>query len=130
MSPIMHATCENGSQPLSTFAGHFRHLTDDSRTVHSRHRPRGFPVPGGAVAVTYCRHRIVSMSACPWRPWRRSIRSHSWSTLPSGFVGRMPSVGLTYLSFLPMVVGLLSHCDQDRKSTRLNSSHITISYAV
>src|SRR6266542_6069888 len=107
MSPIMHATCENSSQPRSTFAGHFRHLTDDSRTVHSRYRPRGFPVRG--------RCRCYLLQAVHRRhaglPLWSVVATHPFTQAPHplpGVVGRMRSAGLTYLSFLPMVVGLLA----------------------
>src|SRR5690606_41688968 len=88
---------------------------------------------------------IFLMLRCPARstlfPYTTLFRSNWVSGLSSLDHQRIPGLnayeqsfdaysGSQHYFFIPLVLGLLGGLFQDRKSTRLNSSHVKISYAV
>src|SRR5438874_7097925 len=70
-------------------------------------------------------------------PYTTLFRSFAMSTLASTAAGANASVDIANFAFDPATVTInagetvtWTNHDQDRKSTRLNSSHVEISYAV
>src|SRR5688500_19149657 len=58
-------------------------------------------------------------------PYTTLFRSHKWFGYPDGGLADVP-----YEELVDRVAAVLGAEDGDRKSTRLNSSHLVISYAV
>src|SRR5690606_39940382 len=91
----------------------------------------------------HSKHSVVSMgelfsartrSSVSWRCCAEAIRS-ALAEILSGCSLAAAAAGLKYPVFLPLAAAIRHKTDppaplQDRKSTRLNSSHVKISYAV
>src|SRR5690606_40852854 len=99
-------------------------------------RSRPFPVSCCAAQralLSFPTRRSSDLLALPWLPPRRSIGEafDIQVSVGTGTVNVQSRPGETLLEAgLRAGVALPYECRRDRKSTRLNSSHVKISYAV
>src|SRR2546426_1448833 len=105
----------------------------------NRARIRSYPDKSGASRLTFKRH---IQNGCPFFPQRSSFLN-TWSLCRRNAAAERARKGVlrtsrnnaprkstTLFSFSPIVERVCSSRERDRKSTRLNSSHLVISYAV
>src|SRR5579872_3253887 len=89
-----------------------------------RYRPLPINFAGGAMRCDQESYAVLVRAAHPSKP-RRVGQPLPWWRTQETQLSQSP----WFLRF-GRVLGRIDWCDQDRKSTRLNSSHVRISYAV